>query len=89
MITLTKAEEENVLAAIHFLKVRLGTWKMLALALRTKRVTIRKVRGGKRVKLTLAKRVARLAGISVDDLKSGYLVPPETCPHCGYATARM
>jgi hypothetical protein len=40
------------------------------------------------VSASMAFRVARLAGVTVDDVLVGKFPPPGTCPHCGHAEAR-
>ena len=41
------------------------------------------LRGGRDVTARLAYSVARLTDVSIDDLLSGALLSPRTCPHCG------
>lgn len=70
----------NVRAAIRFLRIRCGGWVPLSKALRFTRSTLQKVGATPAV----AFRVARLAGVGVDDLLAGKYPPPGTCPHCGH-----
>jgi hypothetical protein len=80
---LTLDEQRHVRAAVAFLRNRMGTAEALAEALRLKPVTIRHVREGRQISASIAFRVARLAGVKIDDLLEGRFPPPGTCPHCG------
>jgi hypothetical protein len=79
---LTTGEQKNVPAALGFLRARTGGWKPLARALHTHPLTLsqRKLP----ISASLAVRVARLAGIGVDDVLTGKYPPAGTCPHCGH-----
>ena len=79
MSDLTAEEQRNVRAAVRFLRVRCGGWVPLTKVLRLTRSTLQKV-GATPV---VAFRVARLAGVSLDDLLTGKYPTPGTCPHCG------
>jgi hypothetical protein len=71
-----------VRGALNFLHRRCGTWATLGRALSFKGSTLGNVaRGNKAVSATLVIRVAKLAGVRVDDLLSGQF--PAKCPHCG------
>lgn len=84
MTGLTETEQEHVLVALRFLRTRAGNWKTLAKGLGFASSTMRNVKKGlKRVSASMAFRVARLAGVSVDDLLAGKFPPTGTCPHCG------
>jgi hypothetical protein len=80
---LTPEEQAHVRTALHYLHARLGTWIATARAVRIKRATLRRVRAGSRVKLYLAQKVAKLAAVPVDDLRSGKYPPAVTCHRCG------
>jgi len=80
---LTVQEQANVRRAIRYLRARLGTWVAVARAVRLKRATVRRLRDGGRVRYYVARNVARLAAVQVDDLKAGRFPLPGTCPHCG------
>lgn len=80
---LTEREQFNVRATLHYLHAQIGTWVALARAVRSKRVTLRRIRAGQRVRLGIARRVAVLAGVSLADLLAGKFVPAGTCLHCG------
>ena len=79
MSDLTAEETKNVRAALRFLRVRCGGWRPVAKALRYSRATLQRAGGP-----VLAFRVARLAGVSVDDVLTGKYPPAGTCPHCGH-----
>jgi hypothetical protein len=81
---LTVAEQANVRAALRFLHARCGSWSNVAKAIRTQTVTLRKTVGGRPVSESTAFRVARFAGVSVDDVLTGKYPPAGTCPHCGH-----
>lgn len=83
MTTLTAAEQANVRAALRFLRFRAGGWKPMAAVLGFKRKTLTNVSEGQAVTANLAFRLARVAGVSVDDLLAGRFPPPGACPHCG------
>ena len=77
-------EQRHVRTALRFLRYKVGGWQPLADALGVKADTISKVlRGGRDVTAKLAYSVARLTDVSIDDLLSGALLSPRTCPHCG------
>lgn len=83
---ITPAEVANVRAAIRFLRIRCGGWKSLAAALQLSRDTL--VVAGRRgpVSPTTAFRVARLAGVPIDDVLAGRFPSPSACPYCGAGT---
>ena len=78
---LSTAEQGNVRTALAFLRARCGL-KALAKALRFTPHTLRAPASP-----TLAFRVAKLAGVGVDDVLTGKYPPPGVCPHCGHASA--
>jgi hypothetical protein len=75
---LTTDEQKNVRTAVRFLRVRCGGWRPLAKALRFSKATLW------RPSPALAFRVARFAGVGVDDVLMGRFPPTGTCPHCGH-----
>lgn len=84
MIDLTDQEQANVRAALRFLAVRSGGWKILAAALGLSKHTVRHAKKGEKgISPRMALRVARLASVSVDRLLAGEFPPLGTCPHCG------
>jgi hypothetical protein len=69
----------------RFLRLRVGAWGPRAKALRYEWDSIQKVATGKRaVTPALAPRVARLAGITMDELLAGQWLSPRVYPHCGH-----
>lgn len=78
MSDLTAAEVVNVRKAVAFLRFRCGNVKALARALRTSKATLG------RPSPLLAFKVARLAGVGVDDVLTGKYPPPGVCAHCGH-----
>lgn len=81
---LTKDEQANTRAALRFLKARLGGWAPLARALRFGTGSLANFAGRTAPSTKLVFRIARLAGVSVDDVLEGRFPPPGTCPHCGH-----
>ena len=76
---LTASEQAHVLTAVRFLRARCGGWAPLVRALGFSRVTLTKGASP-----AVAFRVARLAGVGVDELLAGKYPPPGTCAHCGH-----
>ncbi len=80
----TTREQKAVRTALRFLRLRVGAWGPLAKALRYEWDSIQKVATGRRtVTPALALRVARVAGIGMDELLAGQWLSPRVCPHCG------
>ena len=79
MSDLTATEQANARAALRFLHARLGRWETLAKALHSHKRSLRNPASA-----SMAVRVARLAGVGVDDLLAGRFPPPGMCPHCGH-----
>ena len=85
MSDLDQKEQTHVRAALRYLRRRLGTWATVAAALHSAPKTIDNVVNGyNAVSASLAIRVARLAGVMVDDLLVGRFLPPGACPNCGH-----
>ena len=80
---LTIEEQANVRKALRFLRTRAGGAEPLGKALRLNGGTLDHVAAKQTVSAGLAVRLARFAGVPVDDLLSGRYPPPGTCPHCG------
>lgn len=77
-------ERANVIAALNVMHIRLGTWQAVAKAMSvTPRVVENAVARKRKPSAGLAIRVARLAGVSVDDVLSGAFPKPGSCPMCG------
>ena len=76
---------QNYPRARGFLRLHVGTWGPLAKVLRYEWDSIQKVATGKRaITPALALRVARLAGVPMDEFLSGRWLSPRVCPRCGY-----
>ena len=85
MSDLDAKEQQHVRAALRYLHNRLGTWQAVADGVKAKTETIKTViRGSDPVSASLAFRVARLAGVMIDDLLVGKFLPPGACPNCGH-----
>ena len=81
---LTPEERANVKAALRFLSKRYGSSAKLATVMRTKRGTVlnaSSTRGP--VSAGVALRVARAAGVPLEDVLAGRWPTPGMCPHCG------
>lgn len=73
---LTATEQANVRAALRFLRARTGRLDVLAKSLRFERATLRRaLAGNDPVGPTMVLRVARLAGVGVDDVLAGRFPP--------------
>lgn len=84
MIDLTDQEQANVRAAMRFLMIRAGGWETLAVALGFSKHTMRHVKKAeKNVSPRMALRVARVAGVGVDDVIAGRFPAAGACPRCG------
>jgi len=85
MSDLTDKEQRAVRLALKFLRVRTGAYPALAKALRYNRQSLQKTAAGERpVTPALALRVARFAGVGMDDVLSGAWLSGRVCPHCGH-----
>ncbi len=81
---LSKEQRANVMAALRFLRIRVGTWKMLAKALGFELSTMKNIdKGVNPASVNLAFQVSRLACVLFDDVVSGRYPLAGTCPHCG------
>ena len=81
---LSKEQRVNVMVALRFLRIRVGTWKMLAKALGFELSTMKNVdKGVNPASVNLAFQVSRLAGVPFDDVVTGKYPVKGTCPHCG------
>lgn len=81
MSDLTAKEQENVSAALRYLRVRFGKWENVAKSLGIDPRALSHAMHGKSVSASLAFRVARRARATVDDVLTGKF--PGVCPHCG------
>jgi hypothetical protein len=82
-LALTETEQENGRRALRWLRFRVGGWKTMAEGLGFKKKTLTNVSEGQEVSTNLVFRIARMAGVSVEDVISGKWPRPEACPHCG------
>lgn len=80
---MTEQEQDNVRAALRFLRLRCGGWKPLGAAMRMDWKCLSQSAGGRAVGPRMAFRVARLAGVGVDAVLAGEYPPEGVCPHCG------
>jgi hypothetical protein len=82
---LTDTECGNLRAALVYLRAQTGSWAVVAKAVRSKRVNLRRVRAGQRINgmRSLAARVARLGGVRLEAVLAGNYQPPGTCRHWG------
>ena len=84
-LDLSSAEQDHVRNALYFMRAKFGTWKSIARLLRFEETTLIKSANGERtVSASIAFRLARVAGIKVDDLVGGRFPEPGHCPRCGY-----
>ena len=82
---LTPAEATCVRTALKFLHSRMGGWQPVAKALCFRKVSLSNVASGhKMVSASLAFRVAKFVGVTVDDVLTGRFPEPGTCPYCGH-----
>lgn len=87
MIDLTEEEQKRVRIAMRVLRAQAGGWKPMARALGISPRTAANVScGDKAASVTMAFRVARIAGVGVDDVLTGKYPPVGVCPHCGQAS---
>lgn len=84
MNDLTTQEQAHVRTALRFLRTRYGTWDALGKALHCTGKGLCGVVSKHPVSASMAVRVARLAGVAVDDVLQGKYPPDGTCPHCGH-----
>ena len=81
---LTLQDQENVRTALRFPAKRFGGYTALAKAMGAHRETVQRLaRNARTVTAGLALRLARVAGVPVEDLLSGAWPKAGACPHCG------
>ena len=81
---LTKEQRANVMAALRFLRIRVGTWKIFAKTLGFEMSTMRNIdKGVNPASVNLAFQVSKLAGVPFDDVVAGRYPPAGACPYCG------
>jgi len=82
---LTPKEQDNARVAIHALRRRYGTWQAVALAMGVGLKTVKNALGPtRRPTAGLVLRVARAAGVPVEDVLAGKYPRPGACPLCGH-----
>lgn len=75
---------------MRFLRVKCGSWYAMARACRLGESTVSNaVRGEKAVSAEMLVRVAKLAGVGIDDVLKARFPPPGTCPYCGHRRADL
>lgn len=73
-----------MLVALEFMIARAGSMQALAYKMGIDRTCVRRaVKGKPEPGIALALDVARVAGVTVDDVLTGRFPPPGSCPHCG------
>jgi hypothetical protein len=67
-VLLTAQEQAHVRAALYYLHARIGSWTVVAKAVRSKRANLRRLRAGHRIRgmRLLASRVACLVGVPAE-----------------------
>lgn len=81
---LTKAEQDNVLAYMRFLRVHLGSWRRVERAVPLSHSFRSEITAGKApVTSAMAFRIAKVFNVSMYEVLSGTALPPGTCRHCG------
>jgi hypothetical protein len=80
---LTPEEQANVRVALRFLRTRYGSWWRFAQAIDARWMTLRDRAGGRTVSGGLALRVAKAAGVPVEDVLVGRWPIAGACPYCG------
>jgi hypothetical protein len=84
MSDLSGDEQENVRAALRFLRVRFGNLESLASVLHLKASSVKAIVNGREdVSARIMLRTARLAEIGLDDLLAGRYPLEGQCAHCG------
>jgi hypothetical protein len=83
---LTLEEQAHAKTAIRFLAIRLGSWANLADRTDLSLAILRHSASPRsRVTANVALRVARAAGVHLEDVLRGTW-PGNACPHCGHVT---
>jgi len=82
---LTKAEQDNVLAYMRFLRVNLGSWRRVERAVPLSHSARVEITAGRcSVTSSMAFRIAKVFSVSLYDILAGTALPPGTCRHCGH-----
>lgn len=83
-LDLTKDEQNNVRAALQFLRQRVGGWDQLARVLHLCKRTLAGLGQGRAINPLIAFRVARFVRVPMEELLNGSFPAPGTCPFCGH-----
>lgn len=82
---LTAAESANVRTALKFLRTRCGGWDGVASALAFARTSLTDTAHGRiPPSASMAIRIARIAGTTIDDVLAGRFPAVGACPYCGH-----
>ena len=77
-------EQANVRAVLPFLRSRFGTMRNLAEEMKAQKTTVSFALNPRRaVAAGIALRVARVAGVALEEILAGRSPAPGACPHCG------
>jgi hypothetical protein len=88
-LDLSAAEQANVKAALRALRKHLGGWAPVASALACTHKTVEHSVGAQgRPSGAMAIRVARAAGVTVEDVLTGAFPKHGACPRCGWLGER-
>lgn len=88
-LDLTADEQEHARNALHFLRIKLGSWKAVTRLLHFEHMTVMQAANGTRtVTASMAFRIAKTLNVSVDAIITGRFPEPGTCPRCGYQDSR-
>jgi len=84
LAALTPAEQANVLALAKELRARYRSWKAFAQAVGVRGLTLYRACTGIQAPCAgLALRLARVAGVTVEEVLAGVFARPGCCPMCG------
>jgi hypothetical protein len=84
---LSLAEQANVRALLNVLRVKLGgaNWRNVERVLPIAHSTLAEILAERvEISTTIAFRVAKALGVSLQEAITGAAVPPGTCRHCGH-----
>lgn len=83
-IDLTLDEQANARRVVRLLLVKLGSWEAVAKAMETSHGTVHSIGSSRRsISAGFALRVARAAGVPMEDVISGAWPKPGACMMCG------
>lgn len=86
---LSLEEQVHVRNALLLMRTKVGGWRSLSKLLRFDETTVIKSGNGSRtITASMAFRLARALGVTVDDLLRGRVTDLATCPRCGYEDSR-